>query len=83
MNKFEHFSSEELLVVAKSLVGEAAMYRDMVEDNVEGAEDALLIITNVAVEMLEEIADRRAVLRAEMDQLLMELNHGTNYDDLT
>lgn len=72
-NKFESFSDEELLVLTNCLVGECAMYMDMADDGVAHAEKVISVIVSMSEDLLVEVKTRRAVVGAELDQLLKKL----------
>ena len=72
-NKFEYFSDEELLVLTNCLVGECAMYMDMADDGVAHAEKVISVIVSMSEDLLVEVKARRAIVGAELDQLLAEL----------
>jgi len=77
-NKFEHFSDEELLVLTNSLVGECAMYMDMADDGVGHAQAIIDVIVSMSEDLLVEVKTRRAVVGAELDQMLAELTDTEN-----
>lgn len=77
-NKFEHFSNTELVVLATSLSSECLMYRNMAEDGDPNADEVIDIIVSMSEELLVEVKTRRAVMGAEIDQLIAEINDDEN-----
>ena len=78
MNKFESFSDDEVIVLANSLAGECRVYKGLFGEGVVGSGEVLNTITNMGEELLLEIKVRKAVVLAELDQLLESLNDSDN-----